>query len=112
MQDFVLTVELKMSCIPDSEDFKKCVADGFANYCKRHPEEKVVPMYMHLKFDEYTLAHKDMLGNCKCEFVYDELHGRIVCKKCFRVLTAKEKRELVEFANALRRAEEAKDGDN
>lgn len=49
----------------------------------------------------------DMATDCKCEFVYDELHGRIVCKKCFRVLTAEEKRELLEHANALRRAEEA-----
>ena len=47
------------------------------------------------------------MANCKCEFVYDELHGKIVCKKCFRVLTEEEKRELLEYANALRRAEEA-----
>ena len=50
------------------------------------------------------------MADCKCEFVYDELHGRIVCKKCFRVLTAEEKQELLEHANALQRAEEAQDG--
>ena len=51
------------------------------------------------------------MTDCKCEFVYDELHGRIVCKKCFRVLTAEEKRELLEHANALRRAEEEAEKD-
>ena len=47
------------------------------------------------------------MADCKCEFVYDELHGRIVCKKCFRVLTREEKLELLKHANELRRAEEA-----
>ena len=46
------------------------------------------------------------MADCKCEFVYDELHGCVRCKKCFRVLTAEEKRELLEHANAMRRAEE------
>ena len=57
-----------------------------------------------------TAAHEWMvndMSDCKCEFVYDELHSCIRCKKCFRVLTAEEKRELLEHANALRRAEEA-----
>lgn len=51
------------------------------------------------------------MSDCKCEFVYDELHGCIRCKKCFRVLTAEEKRALLEHANALRRAEEEAEGD-
>ena len=46
------------------------------------------------------------MTDCKHEFVYDELHKCIRCKKCFRVLTAEEKRALLEHANALRRAEE------
>ena len=51
------------------------------------------------------------MSDCKCEFVYDELHGCIRCKKCLRVMTVEEKRALLEHANALLRAEEAeKDG--
>ena len=46
------------------------------------------------------------MSDCKCEFVYDELHGCIRCKKCFRVLTAEEQRALLEHATALLRAEE------
>ena len=49
------------------------------------------------------------MADCKCEFVYDELHGRIVCKKCLRVLTREEKLELLKHANALRRADEIKE---
>ena len=52
------------------------------------------------------------MSDCKHEFVYDELHGCIRCKKCFRVLTSEEKRALLEHANALLRAEEEEaDGD-
>ncbi len=47
------------------------------------------------------------MADCKHEFVYDELHREIVCKKCFHVLTKEEKQEALERANALRRAEEA-----
>ena len=34
------------------------------------------------------------MTDCKHEFVYDELHGEIVCKFCGYVLTADDKREL------------------
>ena len=34
------------------------------------------------------------MPDCKHEFVYDELHGEIVCKFCGYVLTADDKREL------------------
>lgn len=51
------------------------------------------------------------MPDCKHEFAYDELHNCIRCKKCLRVLTAEEKRKLLNFANEIRRAEEAeKDG--
>ena len=46
------------------------------------------------------------MPDCKHEFVYDELHSCIRCKKCFRVLTAEEKRALLKHANALLREEE------
>ena len=45
--------------------------------------------------------------DCKHEFVYSELNKEFVCKKCFHVLTKEEKRTALEYANALRRAEEA-----
>lgn len=44
---------------------------------------------------------------CEHEYAYDELRGRYVCKKCFRVLTLEETRAALEYANARRRAEEA-----
>lgn len=46
------------------------------------------------------------MTDCKHEFVYSELRGEFVCQKCFHVLTEEEKREALEHANALRRAEE------
>ena len=52
------------------------------------------------------------MANCKHEFVYDELHREFVCRKCFHVITKEEKREALEYANTLRRTEEAKDGDS
>lgn len=59
MQDFVLTIELKMGCVPDSEDFKECILGAFISYCKNHPEETVVIKWMHLKFAERTLYERD-----------------------------------------------------
>lgn len=63
MQDYILTVELSMSNIPNSEDFKNCIQYAFVNYCKKHSEEKVVLKYMHLKVAEQTLCHQDAFGN-------------------------------------------------
>ena len=63
MQDYILTIELSMDNIPYSDDFKTCILDAFATYCKKHPEEKVVLKYMHLTFDEHTLAHRDVHEN-------------------------------------------------
>lgn len=44
---------------------------------------------------------------CEHEFVYDEQRRQAVCKKCSHVLTVEEKHAALEYANALRRAEEA-----
>lgn len=49
----------------------------------------------------------DELKPCKHEFVYDELHRRVVCKKCFHVLTDDEKMEIHKRAFELMRLEEA-----
>ena len=49
------------------------------------------------------------MNDCKHEFAYDELRREFVCKKCFHVLTKEEKREALEYANALRRADEIKE---
>ena len=48
----------------------------------------------------------DELKPCNHEFVYDELHHQIVCKKCFHVLTAEEKRESLHHAFELMMEEE------
>ena len=50
------------------------------------------------------------MTDCKHEFVYDELRREHVCKKCGYVLTKEDKMALLEYANALRRAEEDGDG--
>ena len=62
MRDYILTIELSMDNIPDSDDFKKCVAGGFVEYCKMHPSSVIDLKYMHLSFDQQTLAHRDELG--------------------------------------------------
>ena len=51
------------------------------------------------------------MTDCKDEFAYSELHREFVCRKCFHVLTKEEKREALEYANALRRSEEKKDAE-
>ena len=48
------------------------------------------------------------MADCKHEFVYSELHREFMCRKCFYVLTKEEKREALEYSNALRRSEEKK----
>lgn len=47
---------------------------------------------------------------CDHTFIYDEACGGIVCKECGHVLTAEEKRALLDHANNLRREEERKGG--
>ena len=49
------------------------------------------------------------MADCKHEFVYDELHLEIVCKKCFHVLTKEERREALEYGMAMLRADEIKE---
>ena len=44
---------------------------------------------------------------CKHDFVYDELHKKIVCQKCGYVLTAEDKRRICDKGLELLRAEEA-----
>ena len=47
------------------------------------------------------------MTNCKHEFVYNDQMREFVCNKCGHALTKEEKRYALEYANALRRAEEA-----
>ena len=47
------------------------------------------------------------MADCKHEFVYDWDCNETVCQKCCHVLTKEEKRYSLEYANALRRTEEA-----
>ena len=54
-------------------------------------------------------AEEDDMTDCKHEFVYDELHGEIVCKFCGYVLTADDKRELHRKAFELMEEEEGAD---
>ena len=54
-------------------------------------------------------AEEDDMTDCKHEFVYDELHGEIVCKFCGYVLTADDKRELHRKAFELMEDEEGAD---
>ena len=54
-------------------------------------------------------AEEDDMTDCKHEFVYDELHGEIVCKFCRYVLTADDKRELHRKAFELMEEEEGAD---
>jgi hypothetical protein len=51
------------------------------------------------------------MPKCEHDFVYDELHRQLVCRRCGHVLTAEEKRYALEYANALRRAEEENEKD-
>ena len=46
-----------------------------------------------------------------CDFYYDENVGEFVCRKCGYILTKEDKRAALEYANALRRAEEANSND-
>ena len=45
--------------------------------------------------------------SCYCDFYFDENIGEFVCSKCGYVMTKEDKFEMLEYANALRRAEEA-----
>ena len=54
-------------------------------------------------------AEEDDMTDCKHEFVYDELHGEIVCKFCGYVLTADDKRELHRKAFELMEEEDKHD---
>ena len=47
------------------------------------------------------------MTECKHEFAYDYQLREFVCLKCGHVLTREEKRAALEYANALRRREEA-----
>lgn len=46
------------------------------------------------------------MTDCKHEFFEVPYTGKIVCRKCGHILSKEEKREALEYANALRRAEE------
>ena len=46
------------------------------------------------------------MGSCKHDFVFDELHGAVVCRKCGHVLTAEEKRRICDHRMELLEAEE------
>lgn len=62
MLDFELTVELKMSTIPDSEDLRNCIVDCFAEYRKKHPQENAVLTNMSFSFQNRVLEHRDASG--------------------------------------------------
>ena len=61
------------------------------------------------RFRELVEADRDgrCVTLCKHDFVYDELHKKIVCQKCGYVLTAEDKRRICDKGLELLRAEEA-----
>lgn len=46
---------------------------------------------------------------CEHDFVFDELHGEIVCRKCGHVLTAEEKRRICDHGMELLETEETEE---
>ena len=61
--------------------------------------------------DYYAWGLKAMT-DCKHEFFEVPYTGKIVCRKCGHILSKEEKRDALEYANALRRAEEEADGND
>lgn len=61
------------------------------------------------RFRELVEADRDgrCVTLCKHDFVYDELHKKIVCQKCGYVLTAEDKRRICDKGLELLRAEES-----
>ena len=100
---------------------------GLDSVCARDchkPEPCKIPRITHrlaaiedILGDEYDLdrlrelVEADRDGRCvtlcKHDFVYDELHKKIVCQKCGYVLTAEDKRRICDKGLELLRAEEA-----
>lgn len=129
----MITVEEKIRSMTHKElyDFLNSIAqngpwyDEFDEHCCKNCETIEVGRntYAYCEIVGNECPHGDVLewwlkrpaenkNTCDgyCDFYYDENLNEHVCRNCGYVLTKKEKRKSLEYANALRRQEEDNNG--